>query len=256
MGRWEGQARYEYPISETVAVTYVFGRKLEDRYLKYCCGCAQEFGYQLWTVDYHDCQICPVHLLPLLHRCHFCRREAEPGTMLDHRCRCGFDIRETPTIAVRADLATAELVLGVHLKDATLKRRVDDNRRLLPLWMRDMTVDEISWLLAELHRLLEIDFSDEVDDAVRDALADWPHRFRQHLMGAASIERSRMEPERLARLQKIGYRGQYGTIPNWIAAEVLWEVVCLVNDIQAFRDASASNCGVPRGLPLIDRDSR
>lgn len=256
MGRWSAGKRYEHPFDQAMDARYVFGRILEDRWLKYCRGCAKEFGYQLWIVDYKDCQICPVHLLPLLHCCPLCQRPAEPITMLDCRCRCGFDIREAPMIGVRADLATAELVLGVHLRDPMLKERVEDNRRLLPLWMRDMDVQEVSWLLAGLHGLLEIDFSGEVDDAVRDALVDWPHRFRQRLMGAACIEHSSMGPKRLAILQRIGYYGQYRTIPGWIAAEVLWEVVCLVNDIQTFREEAAGKCARTSGFPISDRDSR
>lgn len=237
MGRWSAGARYEHPFDSTQAVHYVFGLELEDRWLRYCCGCAQELGYQLWIVDYKDCQFCPVHLLPLLHRCPLCQRPAEPSLLLDHRCRCGFDLRKAPRIGVRADLAVPELVLGIHLKDSMLKQRVEDNRRLLPLWMRALSIDDLTGLLKGLHGLLEIEFSHEIDDAVRDSLVDWPHHFRRHLMGAACVERSNLEPERLAVLQRIGSHEQYRDMPNWVAVEVLGQVARLAHDIQAFREA-------------------
>ncbi len=188
MGRLCGAAIHEAPFAWTDEYTQIPGRRLENRWVKYCCGCAAEFGYQLWIIDYYDSQFCPVHLQPLLYLCHACGKPVTPREILDNRCSCGFDLKETPVIGVRADLATWELVIGRHLKGMYARAQINDNRLLLPLWIRSLSLPGLTGLIMEFHWLLSTPTVFNVDDVIRESLVDWPRNFRKNLLIRASRE--------------------------------------------------------------------
>lgn len=180
-GRLQPMARYEAPFDLAEPLPYLPGRTLDSRHVKVCSACSSEFGYQLWTTDCYDTRICPVHLCQLLHACPACGRPLEPFGVLADACPCGFDLREAPTTAVRADAAVLELTLAFHFRRPSIRAVSGCHRHKLLSWMQVESMSRLAHLFSELHTWLGLGPMFRLEDEVRSSLIDWPTRFRHHL---------------------------------------------------------------------------
>ncbi|CAJ0772854.1 hypothetical protein R8510_03040 [Ralstonia chuxiongensis] len=187
--RLQTGARYEAPFDLAEHLTYLPGRTLDSRNVKYCSACSRELGYQLWTTDCYDSRICPVHLCQLQHVCPACGRPLEPFDVLAHACPCGFDLREAVQRVVRADAAVLELALGRHFQDAGLRARSQRHRRKLLAWMQVESLLGLVHLFAELHAWLVVGPMFRLEDEVRSALVAWPTHVRSQLLACGAARR-------------------------------------------------------------------
>lgn len=186
-GRLQPMARYEAPFDLAERLSYLPGRTLDSRHVKYCSACSRECGYQLWTTDCYDTRICPVHLCQLLHACPACGRPLEPFSVLAYACPCGFDLREAENTAVRADAAVLELTLAFHFRNVSIRAVCERHRHKLLSWMQVESMLRLADLFSELHTWLGLGPMFRLEDEVRSSLIEWPTRFRNHLLlrGAA-----------------------------------------------------------------------
>ncbi|MEM5429167.1 hypothetical protein [Cupriavidus oxalaticus] len=227
MGRLCGSAIHEAPFAWSDGFPRIPGRRLENRGLKYCCACASEFGYQLWIIDYYDFRFCPVHLQPLLRLCYACAKPVSPREVLNNHCDCGFDLKDTPVIGVRADFVTWELVVGQYLRGVIAKEKVSDNRLLLPLWVRKSNLPRFTTLMMEFYRIFSISPLFRIDDVTRDSLIDWPNNFRDNLLECASSHMDVGQFGVAAALRSLGHRC-YSLKEDGIDAEIARQINLLI----------------------------